>query len=111
MLFRSGLVREITILGHWATVAVSTERVCHSPWGLAGGGPGANARCTITTPDQTVSVIGTDHGGKFTCRVPPGTVITLQTAGGGGFGDHRTRDVRAIEQDLKEGLVRSDGTE
>ncbi len=95
-----GIVREIAVLDE-AVVTVSTERNRRGPWGLAGGGRGRTARCTVRLPGRQPE----PKPGKFTSRVPPGTVITLETAGGGGFGDPFTRPPAAVRADVLHGLV------
>jgi len=95
-----GLVREITVLEN-ATVSVSTERNTVKPWGLEKGRPGRNSRCFIKMPDGALEAMP----GKFTKEVPKGTTIILETAGGGGFGDPRTRPPEAIRRDVMSGLV------
>lgn len=77
----AGMVREITVLEK-AVVSVSTERSSIAPWGLEGGGPGQTARCYLKLPGAEWKAMP----GKFTREVPAGTSITLETAGGGGFG-------------------------
>ncbi|MDQ0286309.1 N-methylhydantoinase B [Desulfofundulus luciae] len=124
-----GMVREITVLRGEATVAVSTERAKSPPWGLAGGLPGQRAMAGVVrqanpafaTPGldggstgrlpAAVAVrterygIQESKGGKFTCRVPAGTTIILQTAGGGGYGHPLERNPELVRQDVLEGLV------
>ncbi|MBF7083866.1 hydantoinase B/oxoprolinase family protein [Desulfallas sp. Bu1-1] len=96
----TGLVREITVLED-ATVAVSTERNVQSPWGLRGGRPGRTSRCLIRLPGDNAC----EMPGKFTREVPRGTTITLETAGGGGYGNPFDRSPEAVRQDVISGLV------
>jgi len=95
-----GLIRKLTILEE-ATVSVSTERNRISPWGLAGGQPGATARCLMGLPGCELK----EMPGKFTIRVPRGTTISLETAGGGGFGNPFSRDPVLVQRDVLYGLV------
>jgi N-methylhydantoinase B len=39
----------------------------------------------------------------------PEDVVTVETAGGSGFGDPRTRPAAAVQKDLEEGYVTADG--
>lgn len=76
-----GLIRHLTLTRGAAQVVAGTSRVTSAPWGLAGGEDG--------TPGQVVR-----HGAngdepresmtRFT--VAAGEGITIQTAGGGGYG-------------------------
>lgn len=96
----TGLGRELTVLEQ-AVVSVSTERNRIAPWGLAGGRPGRCSRCRLKLPGgEWVTMPG-----KFTREVPAGTVIRLETAGGGGFGDPHLRDAARLERDWSSGLV------
>jgi N-methylhydantoinase B len=38
-------------------------------------------------------------------RLQPGDVVTLDAAGGGGYGDPRARDPYLVLRDVREGLV------
>lgn len=98
-----GLERKIRVLSHEATVTVSAERSVLSPWGLNGGKDGAPARCTVQRPGQ--SKPQEYRPAKFTAHVPSGTLITLQTAGGGGYGNPGERDPELVLKDVKNGLV------
>jgi N-methylhydantoinase B/oxoprolinase/acetone carboxylase alpha subunit len=63
-----------------------------APFGLEGGQPGALGRNTLLKAGSTESI---DLGGKAQIQVQPGDVLTIETPGGGGFGDTshgRTRD-------------------
>lgn len=64
------------------TVTLNTERRRTRPYGLNGGGDGAPGVNTLQRAD------GTTHnlGGRWTGRVLPGDVLTIETPGGGGWG-------------------------
>jgi N-methylhydantoinase B len=42
---------------------------------------------------------------KFTRRLPPGTIVRVETAGGGGFGDPAGRPGARQADDLADGLI------
>ena len=71
-----GLVRELVVETD-ATVSLLTERRRHPPWGLAGGEAGATGRNHID---------GEAVPAKETRTVPAGTVVRIETPGGGGHG-------------------------
>jgi N-methylhydantoinase B len=71
-----GILREFEFLGD-ATVTVLSERRRIAPWGIAGGAPGAPGANRLN---------GEDLPGKFSVRVRPGDVVTVETPGGGGWG-------------------------
>lgn len=78
-----GVVRSIELLAP-AHVSLITERRRHAPYGLAGGEPGATGCNSLRLPD------GTDQQlpAKFSGSCEAGTVITVATPGGGGWGRH-----------------------
>ena len=77
-----GLVRSVTVQVD-ATVSLLTERRRHAPRGVAGGcdgNPGRNLLDGETLPP------------KVTREVPAGTTITVETPGGGGYGEPEQND-------------------
>ncbi len=78
-----GLVREIEFLEE-AVVSLVTERRKSAPWGLEGGMPGAPGRNLIARPSKKSRF--EEVPDKATFRVGPGTVIRIETPGGGGYG-------------------------
>ncbi|MGD8389841.1 MAG: hydantoinase B/oxoprolinase family protein, partial [Desulfobacteraceae bacterium] len=82
-----GLTREVTTVGHRATVSIGTERRKIRPWGLMGGKEGGPSDAWIVYPDGEKKSLPV----KTTIQVEEGTRIALRTAGGGGFGDPRER--------------------
>ena len=78
-------------------VVIIGDRERHPPRGLLGGGAGAAAAAFI---DQVTPVPL-----KSRATLPPGSVISFHFAGGGGYGDPRTRERAAVERDLLEGKI------
>ena len=80
-----GIRREYLVLGAPQTATLYAEQTDprFRPRGARGGLEGAPSRITVTLPDGSVLPPMT----KFTRRLPPGTVVRVETAGGGGFGD------------------------
>ena len=76
-----GLVREIEFLCP-ATVTLLTERRRTAPYGLQGGEPGVVGRSVLIHDGQA-----RDLPGKAECEVGPGDILSLQTPGGGGWGE------------------------
>ncbi len=80
-----GIVREIEVLVDDATISIQSERRHSSPWGLNGGAPGAPG-------DNTLIYHGRQYRlqSKSSVTAPAGTIIRIETPGGGGWGasDH-----------------------
>ncbi len=72
-----GLVRSVRVETD-ATLSLLTERRRHPPRGLLGGGDGSPGRNLID---------GEAVGAKVTLDIEAGTVVTVETPGGGGYGD------------------------
>jgi N-methylhydantoinase B len=72
-----GLVREFEFLAP-AQISLLTERRSHRPWGLAGGEPGLAGRNLLD---------GRPLPGKVSLIVEQGQRLTLETPGGGGYGE------------------------
>lgn len=71
-----GVVREYRFLAD-ADLAILSERRTRGPWGLVGGEPGVPGRNTLD---------GEDLGGKAQLAVRAGQVLSIETPGGGGWG-------------------------
>jgi len=99
----SGLVRAYKALSGNTTFTIVAERARHPPWGLEGGRPGRRTRVLVTRRGRTAAV-----GTKSTIVLNAGDVVEVRTAGGGGFGRPGERSGKAIEEDLKNGLVTPD---
>ncbi|TAK42817.1 MAG: hydantoinase B/oxoprolinase family protein [Betaproteobacteria bacterium] len=81
-------------------LAMQSGRFSLPPEGLFGGAPGARARFLVN--DQP----GNPYG---LTRLSPGDVVTMDSAGGGGYGDPRERDPAALARDLAEGKIEWQG--
>jgi N-methylhydantoinase B len=77
-----GLRRRIELLAD-ARVTLLTERRRHAPAGINGGGDGATGHNSLTLPDGTVEELPGKWSGDCTAH----TILTIQTPGGGGWGE------------------------
>jgi N-methylhydantoinase B len=73
------------------------ERVAHPAPGLRGGRSGA--------PGRLCASHGVEVQPKLSRMIPPGTRITLELPGGGGYGPPGERDPALVQQDVREGYV------
>ncbi|TDR84501.1 hydantoinase B/oxoprolinase family protein [Enterovirga rhinocerotis] len=95
-----GVTRRYTTLAD-AHLTTAWERTTCPPWGLAGGEAGAVGSVTVERPGsepQTITKV-TKLG------LAAGTRVVFRTAGGGGYGDPRERDGKAIAEDIRLGYV------
>ena len=96
-----GLTRELTVLGHSATINLSSDRLKIGPWGLAGGRPGGTVASSLELPTGECVTLPS----KTTRSVKAGTRIILRTAGGGGYGDPCLRDPQHVRRDVLNGCI------
>jgi N-methylhydantoinase B len=85
---------------HPAVLSCMYDKVKAPPFGLAGGRPGRPTRITVTGP------AGTRHPDpKQKTTIEPGEEVTLELAGGGGYGPPSERDPLLVLRDVAHGLV------
>ena len=98
----NGFVRAFRVEADDARICLCADRHLTPPPGLFGGRPGATARYVLNP--------GTDGERVLSSKTPyidlePGTLVHLQSAGGGGYGDPGERDPAHIVDDLKNGYL------
>lgn len=101
-----GVYREYTLESD-AWLSLWFERSVTTPWGLFGGRGGVGPNVTIRSADETLE-------GLYKVNAKPvddGTVILLETAGGGGYGDPLERDPKAVQRDVRNGYVSAEAAE
>ncbi len=76
-----GIIREIEILSDECTVSIQSERRVERPWGLEGGEDGLCGKNCIIVDGRTYQIQS-----KSSVTVPAGTVVRIETPGGGGWG-------------------------
>jgi len=77
-------------------LALQSGRFRLPPEGLFGGKPGARAQFLVNGKP------GDPYG---LTQLKPGDTVVMDAAGGGGYGDPRSRSRAALERDLREGKV------
>jgi N-methylhydantoinase B len=98
----NGFVRAFRVESDRAQICLCADRHDTQPPGLFGGEPGANSRYVLNpgTNREQVLVSKTPY-----IDLEPDTLVRVQSAGGGGYGDPRERDPAAIAEDVKNGYV------
>jgi N-methylhydantoinase B len=91
-----GVVREYRFLQSGATFSFLTDRAKIPPWGLAGGQAARPARFLHN---------GRPVPAKGQVVLAAGDVITVETPGGGGYGDPHERDPEAVRADVRSGKI------
>jgi N-methylhydantoinase B/oxoprolinase/acetone carboxylase alpha subunit len=115
--YRGGLSLSKTLLCRSGDITVSfmSDRQKRRPWGLQGGRPAASGAILVERRgsgrfESFAEAFGKPSPSKFSnAVVHPGERVRLTTPGGGGLGEPRTRDVAAIEEDLREGWITAEG--
>jgi N-methylhydantoinase B len=100
---RGGLayVREYRMLGE-STLATRGGKQLTPPAGRAGGLPGRLSRLVVNPGTASERVVLARDGNV---RLGPGDVLRVEQAGGGGYGDPRTRSAERVLEDVREGYV------
>lgn len=100
---RGGLGQRLTVevrAPDPTVVAIIADRVRHPAQGVLGGLPGKP--CTLQLRD------GTPVAAKGRVFLKHGTILEMQTAGGGGYGDPRERDRQQVRDDVANGYISAD---
>ncbi|UOQ57516.1 hydantoinase B/oxoprolinase family protein [Leucobacter allii] len=98
-----GLVREYEILEHpqHATFYAEQTDARFAPAGAAGGTGALPTVITVIGPDGAVI----DRPTKTSRVLAPGTIVRVESAGGGGYGDAAERPEELRERDAREGRL------
>ncbi len=96
-----GLRRDYEFVEHEATFTILADRDKEGPWGLFGGQSGSPARYILNPDGNSPERLSS----KCTFDVRPGSVVSYQTCGGGGYGDPFKRDPELVARDVRSGKV------
>jgi N-methylhydantoinase B len=75
--------------------------VSYPPHGLLGGSDGTTHRYRLVSGRRTRALKTKEVG----IPIMPGDVFLVESSGGGGYGDPRKRDPKAIAEDIENGVV------
>ena len=101
--FRGGLgiKRVFRIEADEVHCQTSTNRVTNGPWGLAGGKPASGPRYRVMRSNGEEITLSA----RSSVVLNTGDRLSIETAGGGGWGDPLKRAKSAVLADIKEGLI------
>ena len=89
--------RDVTPVGHACTFSGQGERFRHRPWGLFGGTAAERGRFALIHTDDRETALSAKPSAV---QVPPGVRISMQTAGGGGYGSPLKRHPDKCAEDI-----------
>ncbi|MCR4404291.1 MAG: hydantoinase B/oxoprolinase family protein [Candidatus Acetothermia bacterium] len=95
-----GIRREIRVLGRRARLSLLADRRTSAPYGLFGGEPGELGADAVLSNGEWRPIPG-----RAALVLEPGSVVRIETPGGGGYGDPRERERALILRDLREGRL------
>jgi N-methylhydantoinase B len=95
-----GVRRDYLFVDHRVDLTLLSDRTKFPPWGLFGGGEAQPARYCLNPGPGEVALPS-----KVTTTLAPGTVLSVRTPGGGGYGPPRERDPQAVLADVRAGKV------
>lgn len=98
-----GVIREFSLTEDNAELTISTENNANPLWGIAGGGDAGVSITRIHNPDGAEMVY--DDRVAAVGPLKAGTVISMHTANGGGWGDPRKRDPARIARDVRNEMI------
>jgi N-methylhydantoinase B len=101
--FRGGMAlrKDVRLLADAGLVTNLGDRYLNSPYGLEGGLAGSKAQ-TILNPGRSGE---RSLHSKGTYQLRKGDVLSMRTAGAGGFGDPAAREPASDLRDVRQGLV------
>ncbi|WP_096390197.1 hydantoinase B/oxoprolinase family protein [Halopenitus persicus] len=95
-----GIRRDMEFYDHRSSFTVLSDRTKNQPWGLFGG-HAARAAKYVINPDDDPEVVSS----KSTTKLDPDDVASVQTPGGGGYGDPLERPPEEVLEDVVNGKV------
>jgi N-methylhydantoinase B len=91
-----GVRRDMEFYGKNATFSALTDRAKSEPWGLFGGHSARPAHYVINPESDEPTTVSS----KSTTNLNPEDVASVQTPGGGGYGDPTERDPQKVLEDV-----------
>ena len=90
-----GIIRRLEFLRELQVSILSQRRGPYAPYGLHGGGPGATGRNSLLRTNGEIESLAAQV--QFTAY--PGDILTIETPGGGGWGEAISREIHTAARD------------
>ena len=105
--FRGGKGNQLVLtpIGHDVNFAINGDRAVTLPYGLFGGKPGVNGRCTIYRKDDSVEPVAPTTLKADRIVIREGDIVVIEAPSGGGYGNPLERDVECVRNDVLDGYV------
>ena len=100
-----GFFRRFEILEDDVNFAIYADRFRIAPYGLFGGTDGQCGRGEVVRDGKVITLKSKDG-----MMLKKGDVLTIYTAGGGGYGDAKQREESSIAYDLQHGYLTLEGS-
>lgn len=100
-----GFFRRFEILEDNVNFAIYADRFRIAPYGLFGGTDGQCGRGEVVRDGKVITLKSKDG-----MMLKKGDVLTIYTAGGGGYGDAKQREESSIAYDLQHGYLTLEGS-
>ena len=95
-----GFFRRFEILADGVNFAMYADRFRIAPYGLFGGSDGATGRCEVLRDGEVIHIKS-----KASAILRKGDILTIHTAGGGGYGPILERNPAAVANDVRQGYL------
>lgn len=103
--FQGGLGVDVTV--HVLEDSMMTNTVEHTrsrPWGLFSGGSARSNQASVQLPGEVMRAVG-----KLSAfPMPKGSVLAVNSGGGGGYGSPADRNPERVRADLEDGYITED---
>jgi N-methylhydantoinase B len=95
-----GFYRSFEILRDQVNFAIYADRFRIAPYGLFGGTDGRPGRAELLRDGELIRIRSKDG-----MLLRKGDILTIYTAGGGGYGDPRQRSAADVREDVRNGYL------
>ncbi|MFI5419670.1 MAG: hydantoinase B/oxoprolinase family protein [Nitrososphaerales archaeon] len=96
-----GVRKDYKFLDHEATFSLLSDRAKSQPWGLVGGKSAKSARYILNPESQDEQILSS----KVVLHLKKDEIVSIQTPGGGGYGNPNERDPDLVLRDYQDGLI------